>query len=151
MITPKPDPEANRLQCTIPAGFGHNRAFLTDLRRCLAQDGHAGAAGGAWELVLAELLNNIVEHAYAGQDGKDIAIDAHWTMHALTVTLTDQGVPMPGGCLPGSADTLATISPETQPEGGFGWGLIHTLAQSLDYRRSDGRNRLRVVVRFDGR
>lgn len=60
---------------------------------------------------------------------------------ALHCRITDSGAAMPGGRLPpGQFQDLG----ETQslPEGGFGWFLIRTLAQDLDYRRIAGRNLL---------
>ena len=95
---------------------------------------------GTAEIVLAEVLNNIVEHAYADQGG-DITLRLVRHDGALHCTVTDTGAPMPGLCLPEGRfqplDDLADL-----PEGGFGWFLIRSLTQGLAYRRSKGINRL---------
>jgi anti-sigma regulatory factor (Ser/Thr protein kinase) len=90
------------------------------------------------ELVLAEVLNNIVEHAYADEPG-DIRISVCASSGALRVTVVDRGRAMPGGTLP--EGRLAPLGAEL-PEGGFGWYLIRTLARDVDYRRIGGRNEL---------
>jgi serine/threonine-protein kinase RsbW len=95
---------------------------------------------GTAEIVLAEALNNIVEHAYANFQGE---IDVKLSLRAdgLACEISDSGLPMPGETLP--EGRLAPMLPGGDlPEGGFGWFLIRTLAQDLCYRRSGGRNML---------
>ncbi|MBE0555051.1 MAG: ATP-binding protein [Rhodobacteraceae bacterium] len=98
---------------------------------------------GAAELVLAEAMNNIVEHAYAGQPGR---IELRMQPHAggLAFLVTDWGRPMPGGALPPGNPPVLSAEADL-PEGGFGWHLIRRLASGLDYRRIADRN----VLRFD--
>ncbi len=89
------------------------------------------------EIVLAEVLNNVVEHAYSGQAGP-IRL---WLDHEpgrLRCRIEDEGAPMPGGCLPaGRLPDTAELA-----EGGFGWHLIRSLALDLQYERAGGTNRL---------
>ena len=92
------------------------------------------------QIVLAEALNNIVEHAYAQSKG-DIEVSIEICPGGLTCRIMDAGLPMPGGELP--AGQLATLAPEDDlPEGGYGWYLIRTLSQDLNYRREGERNLL---------
>lgn len=109
--------------------------FNTPLLRGLAQDDR-----GTAEIVLAEALNNIVEHAYAHHSGEiEVVLLLH--KNALICRIVDTGLPMPNGLLP--AGLLAPMDQlDDLPEGGFGWFLIRTLSQDLDYRRVDGRNQL---------
>ncbi|MDZ4394423.1 ATP-binding protein [Cypionkella sp.] len=125
---------------TIP---GHQTAVRDGLRalldtlllRSLPEDGR-----GTAEIVLAEALNNIVEHAYAHHDG-EIEISLQLRRNELLCKISDTGVPMPGGQLP--AGVLAPhVDCADLPEGGFGWHLIRRLSKDLDYRREDGRNLL---------
>ncbi|GGE45470.1 hypothetical protein GCM10011360_35820 [Primorskyibacter flagellatus] len=106
---------------------------------------------GTVELVVAEALNNIVEHAYGGQRAGDVRL--YWTAGAtgLHLRITDDGSPMPDGRLPvggtpGTWDHLSLV-----PEGGFGWFLISGLARNIVYRRDRGQNvltfRLAVGIR----
>lgn len=109
--------------------------FDTLLLRSLTAEGR-----GTAEIVLAEALNNIVEHAYARDEG-EIELSLHLTRAALVCRIVDHGLPMPGDMLP--EGTLAPLEKCTDlPEGGFGWHLIRALSRDLDYKREDGRNHL---------
>ncbi len=109
--------------------------FDTLLLRSLTADDR-----GTAELVLAEALNNIVEHAYAAAPGV-IEVTLHLTRSELTCHIVDTGAPMPGEALPvGNLPSLGAF--DDLPEGGFGWSLIRTLSRDLDYRRENGRNLL---------
>ncbi len=102
---------------------------------------------GTAEIVLAEVLNNIVEHAFANQGG-DITLRLARRDGALHCTVSDTGAPMPGLCLPeGQVQPLNNLA--DLPEGGFGWVLIRSLTQGLAYRRSNGINRLSCHLRAE--
>lgn len=114
---------------------GLRALFDTILLRSLPEDGRSTA-----EIVLAEALNNIVEHAYSSHDG-EIEITLHLRQNELVCKISDTGLPMPDGKLP--AGILAPLEPPADlPEGGFGWHLIRSLSKDLDYRRENGRNLL---------
>lgn len=99
------------------------------------------------ELVLAEALNNIVEHAYpAPGANQPIDIDCHLREDGLHVTICDQGHPMPDGKAPiGMAQNLE-VDVMDLPEGGFGWFLIQDLAKDVRYNRVDSTNRLQLRI-----
>lgn len=98
------------------------------------------------ELVLAEALNNIVEHAYVEASGP-VLIGLDPIPKGLIVTIYDQGRPMPGGHLP--EGQLRTHDSDGElAEGGFGWFLIRALTTALSYRRQGGANVL--CLRFAG-
>jgi serine/threonine-protein kinase RsbW len=110
--------------------------LLTNPRQTAQEDDLRGTA----EIVLAEVLNNIVEHAYADQAGN---ITLRLVRHdgGLHCTVSDTGAPMPGLCLPeGQFQPLKDLA--DLPEGGFGWFLIRSLTEGLAYQRSKGLNRL---------
>lgn len=92
------------------------------------------------EIVLAEALNNIVEHAYANSQG-EIEISLSMRARDLQICIVDTGLPMPGGELPKARQPL-TDSTRDLPEGGFGWLLIRSLSQDVSYRRDGRRNQL---------
>ena len=99
---------------------------------------------GTVEIVLAEVLNNIAEHAYARFPGKiEVWVTAHDSL--LLVRVADSGLPMPGGELPGGKLSGATEIQDL-PEGGFGWFLIRSLTRELTYLREGGHNRLSFCV-----
>lgn len=101
--------------------------------------GFGDEAAGTAEIVLAEVLNNIVEHAYGGGGGPvELRLDG--VPGGLLCTVTDRGRPMPGGALPKGRPQAPPARIEDLPEGGFGWILIRDLAEDLHYTRSGGRN-----------
>lgn len=116
------------------------RQGLRDLLSCaLIRDLSADCLSTA-EIVLAEALNNIVEHAYAQSSGQ-IEVEVWRGDGALRFHIRDSGLPMPNATLPsGLLPPLGAL--EDLPEGGFGWFLIRSLAQDLAYRREGGQNRL---------
>jgi serine/threonine-protein kinase RsbW len=95
------------------------------------------------ELVLAEALNNVVEHALAGTSGTtQIEVRGSHNGTALTITVVDQGAPMPQGKAPGGRVPDVAVDMPDMPEGGFGWFMIHTLAEDVTYARLGGENHL---------
>lgn len=92
------------------------------------------------EIVLAEVLNNIAEHAYAGTKGT-VRVCCQATPAGLACQITDQGLEMPGGMLPAGMLPL-----EDHPEGGFGWFLIRSLTEDLQYRRLGKQNQLCFTI-----
>jgi serine/threonine-protein kinase RsbW len=95
------------------------------------------------QIVLAEALNNIVEHAYAQTPG-DIEVTLEISARGLKCSIVDHGSPMPDGALPDGrvAVPLPGMTMDDLPEGGFGWNLIRTLSQDLSYSRVGGENLL---------
>ena len=101
------------------------------------------------ELVLAEVLNNIAQHGTgAGKEpGPDaprrLSVTIHLTVtrHAggLACAVADDGVPLPPGCLV-EPDHPAAPELAALRAGGFGWGIIRTLARSLFHYRERNRN-----------
>lgn len=101
------------------------------------------------ELVLAEVLNNVVEHAYATTPGP-IMLELRQCDGALHCTVRDRGQPMPDGTPPSGRRALVDVPLEDLPEGGFGWFLIRSMTRQLDYFREIGGNRLVFVLPLDG-
>lgn len=94
------------------------------------------------ELVLAEVFNNVVEHAYAAVPDGMVEVDCRHERGQLDVHVYDKGVPFPESALPGRP----LAAPEDLPEGGFGWFLIRELSDALTYRREAARNHLHLVM-----
>ncbi len=95
---------------------------------------------GTLELVLAEVLNNIVEHGYADSNFGTISLSIVRDRKGLSCSVSDDGVALPDTCLHSGSNTGP--SPDHLPEGGFGWFLIRDLAEDLGYHREKGRNLL---------
>lgn len=95
------------------------------------------------ELVLAEVMNNIVKHAYANTREGVIELRLnHDKTSGLTCVLFDDGLPMPDGNPPLGKNHNLSCPTKDLPEGGFGWFLIRELSQDLGYTRENNRNRL---------
>lgn len=95
------------------------------------------------ELALAEVLNNVVEHAYEGAGRGLIHVSIVRSDTGLSCAVADDGRLLPAECLasrqsPGAdrvGDPVMGL-----PEGGFGWFLIQGLCQDVCYYRENGRN-----------
>jgi serine/threonine-protein kinase RsbW len=96
------------------------------------------------ELVLAEVLNNVAEHAYADAAGP-VAVTIALHAGTLVCEVVDEGLAMPGGALPDGRLPDSALDSDL-PEGGFGWHLIRSLARDLAYRRQRGSNRLNFLI-----
>lgn len=100
---------------------------------------------GTVELVLAEVLNNIVEHAYPDPASAGrISISCVHHPDGLHLQVTDQGMPMPNGQAPLGQKVSLDVDLEDLPEGGFGWFLIQDLAKDVLYKRVGGENQLSI-------
>lgn len=106
---------------------------------------------GSVEIVLAEALNNIVEHAYPDGDPGEIHLVLRLRNSGLMVEISDRGRPMPNGRAPIGNHPMAEFNDDPMPEGGYGWYLIRELVQDLIYDRRDGANYLifRLAINQD--
>jgi Anti-sigma regulatory factor (Ser/Thr protein kinase) len=123
---------------------GAVREALATLRAWLAGADVPAEARDRCELVLAELLNNVVEHARPASPVRLIV--APGAGGRLCIALSDGGRPMPGLRLPPPHLPALNVAASALPEGGFGWPLVHRLATRLRYRRHRGRNWLCLVL-----
>lgn len=136
---------AERMQFSISSSF-ENVADLAERvsEVCGAHTGEQAESIDMLRLVLAEALNNIVEHAYAGATGKPIFADVAFSDGGYEVLLIDEGKPMPGGTVPDGNNVFEIDDIENLPEGGFGWMLINNEMDNVHYERRDGCNVLRL-------
>ena len=100
------------------------------------------------ELVLAEALNNVVEHAYSDTPRGKIQIDLNITGSTVGITITDHGQAMPGGQLPLSLGPaqLDCASRADLPEGGWGWQVIRGCVAAVTYQRAGNENLLNIDI-----
>ncbi|MDA5092875.1 ATP-binding protein [Aliiroseovarius sp. KMU-50] len=145
---------------TPPAACcGINLVFPGDslaVRKALltVQDGLKGMGVGddtrsIAEIVLAEVLNNIVEHAYAGQDNGVVELHIHKHDKKLKMAIVDDGLPMPDNRLPNWTAHELDVRRDDLPEGGFGWSLIRDLSSDLTYARRNSQNRLSFSIQMN--
>lgn len=100
------------------------------------------------ELVLAEVINNVVEHAYPDRaKGGPIRVHCAQRDDGLQVTVFDEGIEMPEGKAPAGKRHDLNVDMMDLPEGGFGWFMIHDLTKDIEYKRVGWENRL--SMRFE--
>jgi serine/threonine-protein kinase RsbW len=148
---PDPDIRSNRLHLVLAA---NPVSVREGLMRMLAVPPLAGLPPqdrGTVELVLAEVLNNVAEHAYAGGAGT-VAVTLAPVPAGISCLIVDHGAAMPEGSLPeGNLPDVPGAALADLPEGGFGWHLIRTLTQDLAYVRTGGVNQLGFTIPAGGR
>lgn len=98
------------------------------------------------EIVLAEVLNNIVEHAYQEKPTGRIDLSVDQSDTGLRVQVQDEGLPLPEGLPNAPVEHNLTCEVSDLPEGGFGWLLVRELTEELQYERRDGRNILSFKI-----
>lgn len=94
------------------------------------------------EQVLAEVLNNVVEHAHAGREDGLVIVKCLRRDQNLHVEVLDNGIEMPSAALVPKDLAPVNETLDDLPEGGFGWFMIHHLTKDLKYQRQDGWNRI---------
>ncbi|EEE38723.1 anti-sigma B factor, putative [Rhodobacteraceae bacterium KLH11] len=135
------------LDLTFTATEAHASAGIATLSARLAERGLPASKSDDVKIALAEAINNVVEHAYAGVPPSDIQVNCCLCEDRLMIQITDSGNPMPGLHPPKGAPASVDTALQDLPEGGFGWFLIHQLASEIHYERQDGGNLL--CLRFD--
>lgn len=129
----------------FPATELDARDALCGMMTRLRSMGLAEEQIGGIEIALAEVVNNVVEHAYDGLFPGDVQVEACLDLSELTLHVTDRGHALPDGQLPEGkpADLSGVI--DDLPEGGFGWFMIRTLTRDIRYNRDDGKNHLHLT------
>ena len=98
--------------------------------------------GPDMNLVLSELLTNIIKHAYGGSTNASIEVRARFLGQFLEVLIIDQGTELPKEVLEKSSIEFDGDDLFALPEGGFGWSIVHSIIDEIEYQRTDGSNRL---------
>lgn len=125
------------------------RGALGELRRALGAARLSEDEADTMEIVLGEVLNNVVEHAYGPEQAGEIVMECESRGRGLFFTVRDFGRPMPEGRLPAGLPVDIERAREDLPEGGFGWFLVRSLARGLRYRRAKGCNVLSFCIPLD--
>lgn len=91
------------------------------------------------QIVFAEVLNNIIEHGFAGENSGIIDVEIEVSGDTIVIQVNDNGMkytppevtqtPLQDNC---DIDSL--------PEGGFGWFLIREITSSFEFHRDGDRN-----------
>ena len=95
-------------------------------------------------IAVAEVLNNIVEHAYQKTKLGAVAVYLRPVDHGLSISIRDWGQPYACKSLPLGEPP----NPQVLAEGGYGWFLIRELMSKVTYERDRRSNRLTLFLNF---
>lgn len=123
------------------------RRGIALIMECLAPLKLGKDEAGTVELVLAEAINNIVEHALATTTTEtEIELRGSFSENGLKFLIIDQGASMPNNAAPVTKQPNVNVIVPKLPEGGFGWFMIHALASEVHYARIGRKNHLTVLI-----
>lgn len=142
---PGSDPEDSALHLTFPSSPLSVRHALQSVVAALPELDIEER--GTVELVLAEALNNVAEHAYGAEDRGWISLDCRAEADGLHFRIRDEGRPMPDGAAPMGQPAPLPETLKAMPEGGFGWFLIRDLSRDVHYARKGDVNELTFRMR----
>jgi anti-sigma regulatory factor (Ser/Thr protein kinase) len=127
----------------IPATYAALRVPAERLRKMLLTARVPEATVGECELAMQELLTNLVDHAYDGDDRKMITIRFALESNSIAIETVDFGRPAHI-----DLDEVNMPDPTTLSEGGYGMALIKALMNTVDYESRGRKNTWRLVKRF---
>lgn len=123
------------------------RSTLEGVQQSISDAPAFAEIGDVAQIILGEVLNNIVEHAYQFEAGHPVELILAFGDAALDVRVTDHGITMPEGSPPnGGMPALDADGRDALPEGGFGWAMIHALTTGLSYSRDGDCNLLAFSI-----
>lgn len=125
---------------TFPSDLRWVRRIIQQTTEALSNKGLTAEAVGSVEIVLAEALNNIVEHAYDEAAPGDVNLVIKQRRSSLLFEISDKGNAMPNGRAPLGNHPMSEFNNDPMPEGGYGWFLIRELVRDLIYDRRDDEN-----------
>ena len=115
--------------------------LLAEIREWMIKVGVGNDKNTDVQIVLAEALNNVIEHGFTHERTGTIEIDIEVSGDTTVVRLTDNGKAF--------TPPKATKSPmqnscdiDNLPEGGFGWFLIKKIVSSYEFHRFSNKNLL---------
>ena len=132
-------------QKRFPADASRIREMIQFIKKELLRLGVRDDIGKQVQVIAEEIITNIINHGYGGQNGLKsdqtilitIALDEQKQLH---LAFTDQGKHF--------NITEMRAEPMTEPRiGGLGVFLIRRLAHDLSYQRENENNVLHVVMR----
>ncbi len=130
----------------VESRLDHVELAARAMRSLCATAGLPGREAAQVELAVGEALNNVIRHAYHGAAGHMIEVTFAHESGQLTIEVTDEGDPMPPG-----RPVVFDFDPADiahLPEGGMGLFLIHSVMDSVEYRRLGERNTLAMSRRL---
>ena len=127
--------------------FGSKQENVTeaviDMVAWLKAQGISDEATANAEIVLAEALNNVVEHSFEYNEDGNIQLEVATEANEFSMIIKDNGNVFPG--IPQKKEMKGeAVELDDLPEGGFGWFLIHELTNEIFYTRLGDLNALEL-------
>jgi serine/threonine-protein kinase RsbW len=95
------------------------------------------------QLVLEEIISNVIRHGFTDEGQHDISVDINFDGECVEIRVRDDGAEFNPIVAP-PADVSSPL--QERSAGGFGLHLVRAFVQSMDYRRDEGCNDLRIRV-----
>ena len=125
----------------IPADYRWVRRSIHEVEDELIAADVASEDIGSISIVLAEAMNNVVEHAFDNNHDGKMTLVVRSRSNSLLFEIRDTGRPMPKGRAPMGNHPMSEFNQfDAMPEGGYGWFLIRELVQDLVYDRQNDEN-----------
>ncbi|UYV37477.1 ATP-binding protein [Rhodobacteraceae bacterium D3-12] len=137
---------SQRVSISFASGAWEVREALAQLKDRLAVMQLGAEHETTVELVVGEVLNNVVEHAYGPGQSGPIEVMCEREEAALHFCVRDSGRAFLGLQLPRGDPPDVDRVREELPEGGFGWYMVRNLACGLGYTRDSDRNTLKFYI-----
>jgi serine/threonine-protein kinase RsbW len=118
-------------------------SFQESLGICAAENGVPPDRAQTLALAFEEVFVNICSYAYSQEPG-DVTLACQTEAGAFVIEIMDQGRPFDPTHAP---DPGIRADLKSRPLGGLGCFLISRLVDDFQYRREDGRNIVRLVLR----
>lgn len=129
-------------QITIESNYLAIRDASDLLKQYCAQYHISPELSGQLELIMVEALNNVIKHAYQGEDGSKIYIEFTDAPQHSTIFIEDFGIPAPNLL---HDSEIAFPDEDFLPEGGWGLPLIQALSDRISYCSDNKSNRLSLT------
>lgn len=128
----------------FPARLDALPAVSLFVREACDAAGLARDTGLKLGLVVEELFTNTVRHGHRGDSDEPVHLTVDTEPGRIALTYEDTAPPHDPFTAVTRPDEAASV--EERAVGGLGVLLVATLARDVEYRRADGRNRIRLVV-----
>jgi serine/threonine-protein kinase RsbW len=115
--------------------------ILDEASKWLAQENVSSRKITDIQIVLAEALNNVIEHGFSCENSGNVDVCINICKDIIVVDISDNGIKFTP---PEATQTPLqdTSDIEQLPEGGFGWFLIREITTSFTFHRIANKNRL---------
>ncbi|EEX09424.1 putative anti-sigma B factor [Ruegeria lacuscaerulensis ITI-1157] len=137
-----------RLDLSFEASESEASRAIAAVHHSLMKLGLPADRHGDAKIAIAEAVNNVVEHAYAGLPPGQVQLQGFADIRGLEIRILDSGKPLPGLRVPDGIPASVDTSIGNLPEGGFGWFMIRKLSDDIQYERRSGQNRLSLWFYF---